>query len=139
MNELDVAKRLFNAEYIVDTMKSKVLVISRHESLLGRAVEHIVTEEREWMVLRASDDDNVMDIVRKVDEAGPNIVVISQDEPANDERLSMLVLHECLTVKKVIIVSLNANEIEVFYKQRIQVKSPQDLFLEVERQFQIYE
>jgi len=138
MNTVVALRQIFNAEYFV-AMNSRVLIISRHESLLGRAVEHIVTEEREWMVLRVSDNEDVTDVVRKVDEAGPNIVVISQDEPANDERLSMLVLQDCLTVKKVIIVSLSANEIEVYHKQKIQVKSPQDLFLEVERQFQIYE
>ena len=119
----------------VNHEKPKVVVISRHESLLGRAVEYLMADEREWMILRASTDQNSADLVQKVEEVNPAVVIISQDERAKDEQLSMRLLQGCLELKKVILVSLEENLLEVYCKQKIRVKSVNDLFSEVENQF----
>ena len=126
---------LDKTENLVNIVKPKVVVISTRESLLGCAVEYIAADEREWMILRASDSQNVQDLIQKVEEVNPTIVIISQDEQANDEQLSMRLLRACPKLKKVILVSLEENLIEIFCKQKIQVKSVQDLFLQVENHF----
>ncbi len=134
----DVSERmenLVNMETLVNIVKPRVVVISRRESLLGRAVEYLTTDEREWMILRVSESRNLADLVQKVEEANPTIVIISQNECGYDEQLSTRLMQACLELKKVILVSLSENLLEVYCKQKIQVKSVQDLFSEVENQF----
>lgn len=135
MNDiLSKTESLVYMENLVNSVKPRVVVISRRESLLGRAVEYLSADEREWMIIKVSDTGNFADLIRKVEEAKPNIVIISQDVQANDERLSIRLLQDCRELKKVILVSLEENKLEVFCKQKIQVKSVQDLFSEVESQ-----
>lgn len=132
---LNCAERLVNMEDLVSVAHPRALVISRRESLLGRAVEYLTTDEREWMVLNASEFHNTAELLQKVDELHPAIVVISNDGHSNDGQLSMRILQGCRDVEKVITVSLQENMIEVYSKQKIQVRSAQDLFSEVENQF----
>jgi Zn-dependent M32 family carboxypeptidase len=115
-------------------VNTKVIVISRRESLLGRAVEYLTADEKEWMILRVSDSQNLEDWIQKVEETDPNVVIISQDELGYDEHLLARLNQDCPQVKKVILVSLSENLLEVYSKQKIQVKSVQDLFSEVENQ-----
>ena len=119
----------------VDAIKSKVLVISRRESLLGRTVEYLVPAERQWKVLRISKEQDADELIQRLDEESPDVVVISQDDYVDDKQLSIRVLRECVEIKKVVMVSLEENMIEVYCKQRMQIKSAQDLFSEVENQF----
>jgi hypothetical protein len=126
-----------NMENLVTVVKPKVVVISRREGLLGRAVEYLTVDEKEWMILRAFDNQNILDLIQEVKRANPNIVIISQNERGNDERFSTQLLQACPELKKVILVSLSENLMEVYCKQKIQVKSTQDLFSEVENQFSI--
>ncbi len=111
-----------------------VVVISRRESLLGRAVEYLTADEREWTILRVSENQDLGDLVQKVAEANPDIVIVSQDELDCDQRLLAQLNQDCPKVKKVILVSLSENLMEVYSKQKIQVKSVHDLFSEVENQ-----
>ena len=134
-NILEETESLVTMKNLVNLVKPRVVVISRRESLLGRAVEYLTADEREWVIIRAFNNQNVQDLIRKVEEANPTIVIISQDGQTNDEQLSMRLLQDCLELKKVILVSLEENMIEIYCKQRIQVKSAQDLFSEVENQF----
>ncbi len=122
---------------LIDGSKPKVVVVSRRESLLGRAVEYLTADGREWVILRAVDSQSAADLVKKVEEASPDTVVISRDEHTNDQRLFVQLLRDCMGLKKVVVVSLQENMIEVYCKQRIQVKSAQDLFSEIEKQFSI--
>ena len=112
----------------------KVVVISRRESLLGRAVEYLTADETEWMIIRVSESQDLGDLVRKVEEANPDLVIISQDELEHDARLLARLNQDCPAVNKVILVSLSENLLEVYSKQKIQVKSVKDLFSEVENQ-----
>ena len=132
---LDGTESWVNVKNLVNAVKPKVVVISRHESLLGRAVEYLTADEKEWMILKVSESQNLADLVRKVEEVNPNIVIISWNERGYDERLSTQLLQDCPELKKVILVSLSENLMEVYGKQRIQVKSVEDLFSEVENQF----
>ena len=134
-NILEETESLVTMKNLVNLVKPRVVVISRRESLLGRAVEYLTADEREWVIIRAFNNQNVQDLIRKVEEANPTIVIISQDGQTNDEQLSMRLLQDCLELKKVILVSLEENMIEIYCKQRIQVNSVQDLFSEVENQF----
>ena len=136
-NILDKTECLVNMENLVTIVKPKVVVISRRESLLGRAVEYLTADEKEWMILRAFENQNILDLIQEVQRANPNIVIISQNERGNDERFSTQLLQACPELKKVILVSLSENLMEVYCKQKIQVKSTQDLFSEVENQFSI--
>ena len=122
-------------ESLVNIVKPRVVVISRRESLLGRAVEYLTADEREWMILRVFDGQNTPDLIQKVKEANADIVIISLDERAYDQRFSTQLLQACAELKKVILVSLSENLMEVYCKQKIQVNSVQDLFSEVESEF----
>jgi DNA-binding NarL/FixJ family response regulator len=123
-----------HTENLVIAVNPKVVVISRHEHLLGRAVEYLSADKREWAILRVSESEALEDLVQKVEEANPDIVIVSQDELGHDERLLARLNQDCPDVKKVILVSLSENLMEVYSKQKIQVKSVQDLFSEVESQ-----
>ena len=117
------------------SISPRVVVISRRESLLGRAVEYLTADEREWTILRVSDSKTLAGLVQKVEEANPNIVIISREENSHDEQLSVRLLEVCADLKKVIMVSLNENLIEIYCKQKIRVNSVQDLFSEVGTHF----
>jgi hypothetical protein len=69
-----------------------------------------------------------------MENANPSIVIISQDELGYDEQLLARLNQDCPQVKKVILVSLSENLMEVYSKQKIRVESVQDLFSEVENQ-----
>ena len=137
MNDiLDGTESWVNAKSLVNAVKPnpRVVVISRRESLLGRAVEYLTADEKEWMILRVSESQDLGELVQKVEEANPNIVIISQDEHDYNERLLARLNQDCPDVKKVILISLMENFMEVYSKQKIQVKSVQDLFSQVENQ-----
>ncbi|MEK6753239.1 MAG: hypothetical protein AABZ00_13360 [Chloroflexota bacterium] len=117
------------------SVKPKVVVISRRESLLGCAVEYLTTDEKEWMVLLVSECHTIPDVSRKVAEANPNIVILSRKERGYDEHLSAQLLQDCPELNKVILVSLSENFMEVYGRQRIQVKSVEDIYAVVDDQF----
>ncbi len=62
-NILDKTECLVNMENLVTIVKPKVVVISRRESLLGRAVEYLTADEKEWMILRAFENQNILDLI----------------------------------------------------------------------------
>lgn len=126
---------LVNVENLVNIVKPKVVVISRCESLLGCAMEYLTADEKEWMIVRVSESRDLGDLVQKVETANPNIVIISRDELDYGERLLAQLNQNCPQVEKVIFVSLSENLMEVYSKQKIQVKSVQDIFSEVDNQF----
>ena len=128
---------LLRMENSIGVVNPKVVVISRRESLLGRAVEYLTADEKEWMILQVSESLDLGCLVQKVEEAHPDIVIISQDEPGHDEQLLARLHHDCPAVKKVIVVSLSENLLEVYSKQKFQVESVKDLFSEVEKQMSI--
>ena len=106
-------------ENLVNVVNPNVVVISRRESLLGCAVEYLTADEKDWMILRVSESQDLGDLVQMLEEANPNIVVISQDELGHDERLLERLNQDCPQVKKVILVSLSENLMEVYSKQKI--------------------
>jgi hypothetical protein len=124
-----------NMENLASIVKPRVVVISSCESLLGRAVEYLTSDEKEWMILRAFESRNLAELVQKVEQANPNIVIISQVERDFDEQFSMQLIKACPELQKVIFVILSENLMEVYCRQRIQVNSTQDLFSVVENQF----
>ncbi len=126
---------LVNVENLMISVKPKVVVISRRESLLGCAVEYLTTDEKEWMVLLVSECHTISDVSRKVAEANPNIVILSRKERGYDEQLSAQLLQDCPELNKVILVSLSENFMEVYGRQRIQVKSVEDIYAVVDEQF----
>lgn len=132
---LDKTESLVNMEPLVTIVKPRVVIISRRESILEYAVESLTANEREWMILKASESQNLADLVQNVEEANPNIVIISENERSYDERLSTQLMQECSDLKKVILVSLSENLLEVYCKQKIRVNSVEDLFSEVENHF----
>ena len=109
-------------------VQPRVVVISRCESLLGRAVEYLAADEKKWMILKASESRNLADLVQKVEEANPQTVIISQNERGYDERFSTRLMQACPELKKVILIILSENLMEIYSKQSIQVKSVEDLF-----------
>jgi len=126
--------RLIKAENSIDIVNPRVLVISRRESLIGTMLERLIPIEKDWMVLQVSEDQKVVDLIQKVNEKNPNIVVVPQDEYISDEQLFLRFLQDCSEIKKVITVSLQENKIEVYCKQKVQIKSSQDLLSEVNKQ-----
>ena len=136
MNDfVNKTESLPNAENLVNEVQPKVAVVSRHESLLGCAIENLVGGYREWTFLQSSEDQNVKDLVQKVKEANPDIVIVPQNELAYDGQLLMRLSQDFPELKKVIFVSLSENLLEVYSKQTLQINSVQDLFSEVENQF----
>ncbi len=117
---------------LLNEIKPRVLVVSRRESLLGQTVEHLVPDEMEWKVLRTSQEQCLEELLQKLDKESPNIVIISQDDYMNDKQLSLRMLQECTETRKVIMVSMEKNLIEVYSKQKVKVESLQDLFTAVE-------
>lgn len=131
----DTHGSLGDVEDLVHPIKPKVVVISRRDSLLGCAVEYLTADEREWVILGISENQVLEDLVRKVEKANPQIVIISQGEFGNDAQLSIRLMLDCPELRKVILVSLSENLMEVYWKQKIQVSRVEDLFSEVENQF----
>ncbi len=97
-------------------------------------MEHLTADEKEWIVLRVSANEDLGDLVQKVDQANPDIVILSEDELGHDQQLLARLNQDCPALKKVIRVSLSENLLEVYSKQKIQVNSVGDLFSEVENQ-----
>ncbi|MBI5353041.1 MAG: hypothetical protein HZB50_10415 [Chloroflexi bacterium] len=121
-------------ENLSGTTKPRVLVISRCESLLGIAVESLAVDEKDWMVLRIYEGEITGDLVEKVKELDPGIVIIPQSDTEIEDPLFMRILQDCVGIQKMISFSLQENTLEVYCKRKIQVKSSQDLFSEVDNQ-----
>lgn len=121
-------------ENLLSTIKPRVLVISRCESLLGIAVESLAVDAKDWMVLRTYEGETTADLIEKVNEVNPGIVIIPQNDVEMDDPLFIRMLQDCTGIQKVICFSLQENALEVYCKRKIQVDSAQDLFLEVDNQ-----
>ncbi len=117
---------------LLHEIKPRVLVVSRREGLLGQTVEHLAPDEMEWKVLRTSREQCLEELLQKLGEESPNIVIILQDDYMNDKQLSLRMLQECTETRKVIMVNMEKNLIEVYSKQLVKVERLQDLFTAVE-------
>ena len=117
-----------------DTKRPRVLVISRCESLLGIAVESLVANEKEWMVLRTFEGENTRDLIEKINQVNPSIVIIPQDDPEIGDQFLVRMLQGNDEGRKVISLSLQENLLEVHSKRTVQITSTQDIVSEVERQ-----
>jgi hypothetical protein len=57
------------------------------------------------------------------------------NERADDEQFSIRLMQACPELRKVILLSLSENLMEVYCKQSIQVNSVDDLYSAIEEQF----
>jgi hypothetical protein len=109
----------------------KTVVLLGKESLLGSAVEFLLSPEKDWKIERVSNEQEYDRMFQDIKKLDPSIVILYQSEQSCDAQLLVQLLDECQGLK-VITVSLESNSIQVYNKQRVWIKNANDLLSLVE-------
>lgn len=111
--------------------KSKTVVLYGREDLLGRGVEFFLASRKDWEVIRITDKHDPDFIIREMNKANPDVIIIYQGDCAIQSRLPAQLIWDHPGLK-VITVSLESNLVEVYNKQKVLLREVGDLLSIVE-------
>jgi hypothetical protein len=123
MNLSELNKQL-NESKKVTTPRTAILW--GREDLLGKAVESILTADRNWHVIKIPGDPDFRTLTQEVERISPEIVIINQG-PCTDDFPAPIQLLENFPKLKVITVNPDNNLVEVYNKQKFCLKEVSDL------------
>ena len=112
-------------------LKSKIIILWGPKDLLGYSVESVLPSRDEWEVIRISSKNSLEFLIREVEKADSEIVIICQGDSAGKKRLPLQLLQKSARLK-VITVSPENNSMDVYKKQKIWIKQTSDLISMVE-------
>lgn len=110
--------------------KKKTAILWGRDDVLSRAIELILSTNKDWEVVTIRDTQSFDELERAVEDLSAKVVIINQgDNKSCSEDLKSLPLH--LIQKgagvKVIAMNLDTNTAEVFNKQQVYIKEICDL------------
>jgi DNA-binding NarL/FixJ family response regulator len=118
---------------VPSTTNSKKVALIGREDLLAISVELFLSNQKDWEVIRISDQLTHDEVLEKVEEANPDVLILYQGDYASTDELPTQLLHICPKAK-VITVSLENNSMDVYTKQEVRVKEVADLLSVVEQE-----
>jgi len=112
-------------------MSSKTILIWGQAGLLGSSVEHFLSSQQRWQVVALPAEEPAALIVGVVEDLDPDIVILQQGPSGGDSRLPGLLI-ESRPGLKVITLNLVDNQMEVYSKQDILIRTAEDLIAAID-------
>lgn len=122
--------RQLNEAKMIATPRTAILW--GREDLLGKAVESILTADRNWHVIKVSGDSDFRTLTQEVERISPEIVIINQG-PYTGDFPAPIQLIENFPELKVITVNPKNNLVEVYSKQKFCIKEVSDLLSVIDK------
>jgi len=107
------------------TLTRKVVLWGR-DDVLTQAVHSFLEAGANWEVARVSSSDDVENLFQRVIEEKPDVVVLCQDKAFEDSVIQLSLINKQLC-RKVVTVSLESNQVQVYSKQDILLQGGSDL------------
>ncbi len=104
----------------------KTALLLGPDDMLRQAVEHLITESKDWKVIGIWDEYGVDVLIKEIGRKKPDVVIVNQGDFAGELDLPIQLL-ENYPHLKIITVSLKSNLIEIYNKQMVSVKEASDL------------
>ena len=106
-------------------------VLWGRDDVLTQAVHSFLEAGTNWKVARVSSSDDIRSLFQKVIEEKPDVVVFCQDRVFEDSMLQLSLINEQLC-RKVVTVSLESNQVQVYSKQDFLLQGGSDLLSIIE-------
>ena len=108
-----------------ETKNNRTVLLLGRDDLLRQAVEHLITESKDWKVTRILDERRVDILIREVGRIKPDVVVISQSDFAHELDLPSKLMQNYPDIK-IITIGSESNLVEVYNKQEISIEQAAD-------------
>lgn len=102
------------------------------EDLLGRAIESLLTAEKNWRVIKVLGKADVRAIAEAVEKARAEIIIINRG-PCAESFPALLQVIENLPELKIITINPDNNLLEVYNKQKVCIEFVSDLLSVIDR------
>ena len=113
--------------------KVKTVVVWGRDDLLSLSIEYVLAAKVDWKVVNISNKEDLEALMLAVETTQPDIVIINQGCHNGLTNLPGQLLQDHPAIK-VITISLENNEMEVYSKQKIMVKQASDLITVIENE-----
>jgi len=107
-------------------MSSKTVILWGREDLLGKAVELILSNCKEWEVIKSFDEQNFDGLFHLVETHHPKAIIINLGDCEECSHLPLYLIHDHPDLK-VITINLENNVLEVYDRHRVRVQGISDL------------
>lgn len=122
--------RQLNEAKMIATPRTAILW--GREDVLGKAVEAILTADRNWQVIKVLGNPDVQALTREVELRKPEIIIINRGRCA-DGFPAPLHLIESFPELKIITVNPDNNVVEVYNKQKFCIEEVADLLSAIDK------
>jgi len=107
-------------------VKSRTVILFGREDLLARAIEIFLSNKKEWEVIRISDKHSEKVLIREVDKANPDVVILCQGDSIGQNDLPWRLMQSHPEIK-VITIGLENNVMGIYNKKMVLVREVPDL------------
>ncbi len=112
-------------------MTSQKIVLWGNEDVLEKAIEIFLSGQKDWEVIRIPGDVCDDDLIAKVLQANPNVAILCLNSSDREAAIHTRLMEQCPGVK-VITISLENNQMDVYQKVKVRVDEVSDLISAVE-------
>ena len=106
--------------------RATTVILWGREDVIGMGVERILKAQRDWNVIWIVGDDNFDVLIREVIKSHPDVVIIYQGDCGINSQAALALLDLCSNLR-VITFNLESSVLEVFNRQKVQVREVSDL------------
>ena len=108
-----------------ETKNNRAVLLLGRDDLFRQAVEHLITESKNWRVAGILDEHEVDVLIREIGRVKPYVVVISQSDFSHELDLPSKLMQNYPDIK-IITISSESNLVEVYNKQEISIEQAAD-------------
>jgi hypothetical protein len=114
--------------------KSKKAILWGRDDLLTKAVEIFLTAEETWEVIRIPREHGAGHLVDRAKRIGPDVVIVYAEDCLEDANLPLRLIQNQPNLR-VVTVSLEDNQMQVYSKHSILVREVSDLLSVIEDRY----
>jgi hypothetical protein len=114
--------------------KSKKAILWGRDDLLTKAVEIFLTAEETWEVIRIPREHGAAHLVDRAKRIGPDVVIVYAEDCLEDANLPLRLIQNQPNLR-VVTVSLEDNQMQVYSKHSILVREVSDLLSVIEDRY----
>ena len=109
----------------------KLIVIWGGEDILSSSIELFLAAKKDWKVVRIVDTEDMLAFKLTIERTQPDIVIIQKGDSIREANLPLQLLLNN-TSRKVIMISMENNSLEVFSRHNMLVRQSSDLIAVIE-------
>ena len=114
--------------------KSKTAILWGCNDLLAQSMEFFIKAEEEWEVVKISTDAGIDYLLDQTEKIHPDVIILYAGNSVNDPNLLMQLIEKQPNLR-VVTVSLDDNQIQVYSKHSLVVRKVSDLLSIIENRY----